>query len=69
MEIAADQEGLWVDDNMGGKGRFVPLAPKEFIGKDAPATRITFTKNEKGQITGLIFTGLGPTAINATKLP
>lgn len=69
VEITVDQEGLFVDDKMGGKGRFVPLSPKEFFDTNAPSIRITFTMNEKGQITGLVVSGVGPKPIHANRLP
>jgi len=67
IEIAADQEGLWVDLGVGGKRRFVPLSATEFMQNDAPTARITFMQDEKGEIAGLIFRGIATT--KATRLP
>ena len=68
IEIVADQDGLWVDLGVGtGKRKFVPLSSLEFTMNDAPATRITFTQDEKGQTVGLTFKGLWTN--KATKLP
>jgi hypothetical protein len=67
IQIVAEHEGLSVDLGLRGEHKFVPVSSAEFMEDDAPGTRITFTRDEKGQIAGLIFTGLW--AIGANKLP
>jgi CubicO group peptidase (beta-lactamase class C family) len=69
MEITIDQEGLWINTGMGGKHRFLPLSPMEFYDEDSPGARLTFINDEKGQITSLTLTGVGPRPVKATKLP
>ncbi len=78
IDVKADQEGLVV--TFAEPHKFLPLSPLEFFNVENPASRLTFTKNEKGQITGFTNTGLstksaggedlgGPNEIKATKLP
>jgi hypothetical protein len=70
MTITADQEGPWLDTGMGnGKHRFLPLSSAEFFDRDRTDIRLTFTKDEKGQIIGLTLTGDGPVSLKARKLP
>ena len=69
--IAADREGLWVTLDMGDAQKFVPLSATEFFDRDTlSSARLTFTKDEKGGVTGLRINGSGPIqAITAAKLP
>jgi CubicO group peptidase (beta-lactamase class C family) len=69
--IAADHEGLWVTLDMGDVHKFVPLSATEFFDRDTlSSARLTFTKDEKGGVTGLRINGSGPMqAITAAKLP
>jgi CubicO group peptidase (beta-lactamase class C family) len=69
--IAADREGLWVTLDMGDVHEFVPLSGTEFFDRDTlSSARLTFTKDEKGGVTGLRINGSGPIqAITAAKLP
>jgi CubicO group peptidase (beta-lactamase class C family) len=69
LELTADAQGLWINLGMGGKHRFLPLSPSEFFDSDSPAVRLSFTTNEKGQITGLRIVGAGPRPMTATKMP
>ena len=67
IEIAADQNGLWIDLGVGtGKHKFVPISRVDFIEEDKPATRVTFRQDEKAEIVGLAFRGLWTS--EATKL-
>ena len=69
--IAADREGLWVTLDVGDVHKFVPLSATEFFDRDTlSSARLTFTKDEKGGVTGLNINGGGPIqAITAAKLP
>ena len=69
--IAADREGLWVTLDMGDVHKFVPLSATEFFDRDTlSSARLTFTKDEKGGVTGLRINGSGPIqTITAAKLP
>ena len=69
--IAADHEGLWVTLDMADVHKFVPLSATEFFDRDTlSSARLTFTKDEKGGVTGLRINGSGPIqAITAAKLP
>jgi len=69
MAITADQEGLWLDVGMGGRHRCLPLSPVEFFIEDSPDAQLTFTKDEKGQVTGLTAISVAPFPLKATKLP
>ena len=67
IEIAADQNGLWIDLGVGtGKHKFVPISRVDFIEEDKPATRVTFRQDEKAGMVGLAFRGLWTS--EATKL-
>jgi hypothetical protein len=69
MELIADPPGLWINLGMGGKRRFLPLSPTEFFDGDSPAARLTFTTDERGEIVGLMVSGVGPQPLRATRLP
>jgi CubicO group peptidase (beta-lactamase class C family) len=67
LEVTADEQGLWINVGMGGKHRFVPVSQVEFFDNDSPSARLTFTLDQKGAITGLTLSGVGPQPIQATK--
>jgi hypothetical protein len=59
VAIIAGRDRLLVDLGVGiGRRSFLPISSTEFMDAAAPAARITFTLNEKGQLTGLVFKGL-----------
>jgi CubicO group peptidase (beta-lactamase class C family) len=71
IEIAADREGLRVTLEMGEEHRFLPLSPSEFFDRDTLSpSRLTFSKDEKGRVSGLTITRSGPIqSTTAAKLP
>ena len=71
IEIAADREGLKVTLDTGETRNFVPLSAAEFFDRDTLGPeRLTFSKDEKGRVSGLKITRSGPIqSITAAKLP
>jgi CubicO group peptidase (beta-lactamase class C family) len=67
LEVTVDEQGLWINTGMGGRHRFLPVSQLEFFDNDSPSARLTFTLDQKGAITGLTLSGVGPQPIQATK--
>lgn len=68
ISITADREGLWVDFGDGFMHRFLPLSDTEFFDRDTlGVARLTFTKDEKDQVTGINITGSGPIPTTTAK--
>jgi D-alanyl-D-alanine carboxypeptidase len=70
IEIAADREGLRATLDIG-EWHFVPLSPSEFFDRDTLSpSSLTFSKDEKGRVSGLTIRLGGPMQpITAAKLP
>jgi CubicO group peptidase (beta-lactamase class C family) len=67
--LTADKEALLLSLGREDAHRFVPLSATEFFDEGSPNARLEFTRDAKGQITGLTLTGAGPEPMKAAKLP
>lgn len=72
IDVAADNDGLWV--TFAVKVRELPISAVEFFDPDKPNSRITFTKDANGHVTGFTMTGLdtslgGPSELKVKRLP
>jgi D-alanyl-D-alanine carboxypeptidase len=67
IEITLAREGLWLQAE--NKRRFVPVSSAEFFDNESPGTRLTFSRDDQGGITGFTVTGSGSVTLTATKLP
>jgi CubicO group peptidase (beta-lactamase class C family) len=67
LEVTVDEQGLWINTGMGGRHHFLPVSQVEFFDNDSPSARLRFTLDQKGEITELTLSGVGPQPIRATK--
>jgi CubicO group peptidase (beta-lactamase class C family) len=71
VTVSVDRDGLTEDVGIGPKLRILPLSADTFFGQDDPSRRINFTRNGKGDVTGLTDEGTFPVPgpITAVKEP
>lgn len=71
ITIFVHRGALRVTLGTGDEHEFAPLSPTEFFDRDTlSAARLTFTRDEKGRVSGLTIEGSGPIAsTRAMKLP
>ena len=71
IQVTADRVGLKVTLGTGEERHFVPLSAAEFFDRDTfSSSRLTFSKDETGRVSGLTISGSGAAqSITAAKLP
>jgi hypothetical protein len=69
IEVAVDQNGLHVDLGQFGARSFLPRSTTEFFEEDNPASLLTFTLDEQGQVVAMSLSGGKVLISSAVKLP
>jgi CubicO group peptidase (beta-lactamase class C family) len=68
FDVTVVNGGLSVKPSGMFRAEFAPASQVEFFDVDQPENRLTFQKDEKGNVYGMLVTGIGPEAATARKL-
>lgn len=68
FDVTVENGGLSVKPSGMFRAEFAPASAVEFFDVDQPENRLTFQKDEKGNVSGMLVTGIGPQAATARRL-
>lgn len=68
FDVTVENGGLAVKPSGMFRAEFAATSPVEFFDVDQPENRLTFQKDEKGNVSGMLVSGFGPEAVTARRL-
>jgi CubicO group peptidase (beta-lactamase class C family) len=68
FDVTVENGRLAVKPSGMFRAEFAAASPVEFFDVDQPENRLTFRKDEKGNVSGMLVTGIGPEAVTANRL-